>query len=428
MTGAPTARGTAPSNRHPHGSLDEGVGAAHSLGSGRPRTSEALPLDRAAHRTLATAVRALAPLPGTATSAMDGWVVAGEAPWRLGLPIVAGDPPASLPLCPGTGREIATGGAIPPNAAGVLRLEHGIVEHGSVEHGILEHGLVEHGSDEHGILHRGPGARPDEPRPGEHIRLVGEEGAAGERMLAAGQLLGAPHLALAAVAGHDTVQVVRPPSVEFILLGSEVVGSGIPQPGFVRDAFSHQLPGLLADLGMHVTGVRRAVDDPQLTASVFESASADLVISTAGTSKGATDHVRSSLDRLGAEYVIDGLDIRPGHPTLLARLPDGRPVLCLPGNPLAAMMMLAAIGVPLVDGLLGRPLRERGLTIAARDFPNPRRSPLLSAYRLTPEGAQPTARQGSGMLRGLAESHGVAVIPVGGTTAGSRLVTLPTPW
>ena len=408
MTAVPSAGAEVRADGHRHGSLDAGILVAHALGFARPRTSETLPLDRAAHRTLATAVRALAPLPGTSTSAMDGWVVAGEAPWTLGQPIAAGDPPATMPLCPGTGRGIATGGAIPPKAAGVLRSEHGIVQQG--------------------ILHRGPGARTDEPRPGEHIRLQGEEGAAGERMLAAGQLLAAPHLALAAVAGHDTVQVVRPPSVEFILLGSEVVGSGIPQPGSVRDAFSHQFPGLLGDLGLRVDGVRRVIDDPELTASAFASASADLIISTAGTSKGATDHVRSSLDRLGAEYVIDGLDVRPGHPTLLARLPDGRPVLCLPGNPLAAMMMLAAIGVPLVDGLLGRPMRQRGVTIAARDFPNPRRSPLLSAFRLAPDGAHPTARQGSGMLRGLAESHGIAIVPPCGAQAESRLITLPTPW
>jgi molybdopterin molybdotransferase len=343
---------------------------------------------------------------------MDGWAVNGDEPWLLGEPILAGDPPATGHLAPGTARAIATGGCVPAGTHGILRSEHGEMRRAGAA----------------ATLIRSAQAGADEPAPGEHVRARGEECGLDERMLEAGCLLTAPRVALAAVTGHDTLSVTAPPTVELLLLGTEVTQSGVPGPGQVRDAYSPGFPALLGGLGVRLTGLRRLPDDLHQTVEAVRSSTAALVISTGGSARGPADHVRAALDALGATVLIDGVRMRPGHPVMIARLFDGRLMLCLPGNPLAAMLVLASLGVPLIDGMLGRPLAPLGTVALAHDFANLSGSTRLVAYQNRMDGAVPTARQGSGMLRGLAEADGVAVVPPGGACAPDPIATIPLPW
>jgi molybdopterin molybdotransferase len=386
----------------------------HGLGAGMPQNTERVPLGEAVGRTLATAVHSLTALPSFASSAMDGWAVCGAGPWLLGAPILAGDPPAAAPLTPRTARPIATGACVPAGTRGILRSEHGVVGR-STDPGQQ-------------LLTRAAQAGADEPAPGEHVRARGEECGLDERMLEPGCLLTAPRVALAAVTGHDTLIVTTAPGVELLLLGTEVIESGIPGPGQVRDAYSPEFPALLTGLGVRVHAVRRLPDDLDQTIEAVRSSTAALVISTGGSARGPADHVRAALSALGATLLIDGVRMRPGHPVMVARLADGRLMLCLPGNPLAAMLVLASLGMPLIDGLLGRPLAPLGQVALAQDIANLGGSTRLVAYRLTDQGAVPTARQGSGMLRGLAEADGVAVVPPGGVCSPESVATLPLPW
>jgi molybdopterin molybdotransferase len=387
----------------------------HTVGAELARGSETVPLHEAAGRTLAGPLHSLTALPASATSAMDGWAVRGEEPWLLGDPILAGDPPTTTTLAAGTARPIATGGCVPPGAHGILRSEHGDVTPGAT-------GTTAR------TLRRNDRATPGEPAAGEHVRARGEECGLDERLLEAGCVLTAPRLALAAVTGHDTVTVTVAPRLELMLLGSEVIESGLPGPGQVRDAYSPEFPALLAGMGVQVTARVRLPDDLAQTVAALRASTATLVISTGGSARGPADHVRAALAELGATLLIDGVRMRPGHPVMLARLPDGRLMLCLPGNPLAAMLVLASLGVPLIDGMLGRRPAALGRVHLAADIANLSGSTRLVAYRLTEHGAVPTARQGSGMLRGLAEADGVAVVPAGGALAPDPVGTLPLPW
>ena len=62
--------------------------------------------------------------------------------------------------------------------------------------------------------------------------------------------------------------------------------------------------------------------------------------------------------------MIDGIAMRPGHPAVLAELPDGRFILGLPGNPLAAMMALCTVGAPLLAALGTASCRRSGKSLA----------------------------------------------------------------
>ncbi|MBC7725447.1 MAG: molybdopterin molybdotransferase MoeA [Burkholderiaceae bacterium] len=394
---------------------------ALELGLSRPHPLEIVDIADAAGRTLGVDLAARAPLPGYSSSAMDGWVVAGEQPWRIGTAIHAGDSPDLPDLVAGTARPIMTGGPVPPGSRGVLRLEHGTELHDAEQH--------DTGTATGPLLVRNTHAQAEEPHEGAHIRLIGEELAEGAIVITAGSVLTPPRVALAAVAGHDAVTVTARPRVAFVLLGSEVVTSGIPASGLVRDAYSPQFPDLARSLGLLPVGTRRVTDDLAATIdAITDAGDADLIVTTGGTARGATDHVRAALETLGATLVLDGVAMRPGHPVMLATLPDGRPVLCLPGNPLAAMLALLSIGGPLVDGLLGRPVARLGRTVTAVKVPNPGRQTRLVAAVFTDLGAEPTASQGSGMLRGLAAADTVLVVPPGGLAAGVHAATLPLPW
>jgi molybdopterin molybdotransferase len=391
---------------------EEARSLAYELGRAVPTPIEQLALADAVGRTLAADVHSLVPLPGYASSAMDGWVVAGVSPWVLGEPIFAGDAPATEQLATGNARAIATGGPIPPGAWGVLRSEHGTVRADGSSM------LLEPDDD----------ARADEPREGEHIRRIGEEAAAGDALVMRGSVLTPPRIALAAVSGHDSLEVAERVLVDVALLGTEIISAGMPAPGQVRDAYAPQLPALLHGMGAQLGTMQRVADDLGSTSAALAGSDAPLVLTTGGTAGGPADHVRAALQSIGAEILVDGVNMRPGHPVLLAQRPDGGLILCLPGNPLAAMACLASFAAPLVQGLLSQPLSALGSTRFAADVANPAGSTRLLLFSYGPEGAVPTNHQRSGMLRGIADAVGFAVVPPGGATTQDWLQLLPLPW
>jgi molybdopterin molybdotransferase len=211
------------------------------------------------------------------------------------------------------------------------------------------------------------------------------------------------------------------------VLGDEIVAAGVPSPGTVRDVFSVPVPRLLRSLGAGEVTTARVADDLEATVAALDRPGASLVVTTGGTAGSSTDHVRAALARLGAETLIDGLAMRPGQPLLVARR-GATLYLCLPGNPMAALVGLAVIGVPLVDGLLGRRPAPPGAVTLAVDVPHVRSGDLVQAYRDTIDGAMPTARQSSAMLRGLADADGLLVVSAGGARAGDTVPTIALPW
>ncbi|MBG6225796.1 molybdopterin molybdotransferase [Arthrobacter sp. CAN_A2] len=401
---------------------------ALAYGAGRPLPFQTVPLADALGQTLAEPVHALQSIPHYASSAMDGWAVNGEPPWTLVTRPEPEDHPRGRPsphsdsgevsLAPGEATFILTGGVVPQNTVGVLRTEHGAVRGGTLD--------------------RNGSARPDEPSPDEHVRPAGEEAEAGSLAIPAGVVLNPAQIALAAVCGHDTLAVLRAPRVSLLMTGDEVIEHGLPHAGQVRDTFGPQLPGFVAMLGGHVDVSGRAKDDLDDVVAAISAeptdefslarASGDVLITTGGTGSSLADHIRRALMEVGAEMIIDGIAMRPGHPTLLARLPDGRFLVGLPGNPLAAMMAMITVAGPLLAGLRGSSLEEPAPVVSADAFePLPGRSRLVP-YRIESGRAVPSTHQRSGMLRGLAAADGVMVVPAEGCQAGDPVPALSLPW
>lgn len=391
-----------------------------------------LPLAAALGRVLAAPLVSPIAIPHYASSAMDGWAVSGPGPWTL-LDAADAERSRSEGLSDGEAVEVLTGGSIPARTSAVLRSESGVVDR-TGDRSRLD--VAAHTPD-------------DEVRAGRHIREAGTEAPAGTALLDAGTMLGPVHLAVAAGAGFDRVPTERRPRVRLVFTGDEVVESGVPWPGFVRDSFGPSLPGVIAALGGEVVQRTRVGDDADATARALRTVAvvvpdptdpgdsadpSDLIVTTGGTGASRADHVRAHLRSVGAEFLVDGVDARPGGPAILARLADGRLVVCLPGNPLAALLSVLTLVHPLLAALQGLPVAPLRPVVLDSAIDPARAGTLLRPYRSVQDedsatvAVAPTPWHGAAMLRGLADADGVLVCPGTGAAAGTLVPSLDLPW
>ncbi|MET8682817.1 molybdopterin molybdotransferase MoeA [Streptomyces sp. NPDC004732] len=305
-----------------------------------PLSAGRVPLTRAAGLTLAEDLCARQPLPPFDTAAMDGYAIAGPGPWLLSADVVrAGAVDVPEEMAEGEAVEISTGAQVPCGAEAVLPQEHAV--------------------------RAGAGVRGPAPVSGKHIRRAGEDASVGACLAPAGTRVGPALLGLAAACGYDTL-LVRPrprprprPRVRILVTGDELIHAGRPATGQIRDALGPLLPPLVNTLGGEATDVRPVPDHPVgalATAVLATSYDTDVIVVTGSTSVGATDQLRRLPAEHGARWVVDAVACRPGHPQLLAQLPDRRWTVGLPGNPYAALTAVHTLLAPLLAGLTGRPL------------------------------------------------------------------------
>jgi len=386
-----------------NGSWTEVRAYVHSLPKRLPRKT--LPLAEVGGRILAEDVVARADVPNMDSSAMDGWAVAGEGPWRIAGSIEIGRP-SGVKLSTGQAMIIGTGGSIPLGARAILRREHGIENEGTVSLSV------------DGVM----------PTVGKHLRASAEEIAKGDIVIKAGQRLNPIHLAVAASCGYDEISVSALPSLHLIVTGNEIDAEGTPAPGRLRDSFTPQFAGLCESVGADAQGSERVVDDREAVTEALRDSTADIVVTTGGTADGEADHVRAVLEKLRASILLDKIAVQPGHPTLLAKLPGGRFVVALAGNPLAAIVGFLGVVHPLVAGMTGAPLTELvGIELAEEVAGNPRMTRLVP-YELRDGWAFPSQWRAASMLRGLAAADGMLVVEPGLGRRGDRVGSLSLPW
>ena len=295
----------------------------------------------------------------------------------------AGDP-AGAALAPGTAVRIFTGAPLPPGADTVVREEAARVEGERVRFS-------------------------EAARRGEHVRLAGEDVAAGGLALEAGTRVGARQAALLAAVGEGTLRVHRRAQVAVISTGDEVVTGRTPDSNGVAVA------GLVRALGADVE--RRAVEDrlEAVEAAIADAARrCDAVLTIGGVSIGERDHVPAALAALGADVRVHGVPMKPGKPFLFALL-GGVPVLGLPGSPSACLAAFEVFARPALLARAGAARRERP-TILARlaeaASGRPGRARLLWARLEAGGRARPLGRDAA-QVRGPALADALLLVPAG---------------
>jgi molybdopterin molybdotransferase len=284
----------------------------------RPLGIERVPLEDAVGRILAEDIVADTDLPPFDRSQMDGYAVLAadtkDCPAALKL---VGESAAGrgfhAKLKRGEAVRIMTGAPLPDGADAVQRLE--VTEETDAEVTIFE---------------------PTEK--GRFIVPRGKEVKRGAVVLKKGSTLSAKNISLAAAFGYPRIKVSKRPRVAILSTGSEIVEiSKKPKRDQIRNSNSVMLAALCRGIGCDVTMLRPAGDDlDQLRAQISGVIkTVDLLISTGGVSVGRYDLTKPALTALGAEIFFERVALKPGKPTVFAKLKRAH-VVALPGNPVSA--------------------------------------------------------------------------------------------
>jgi putative molybdopterin biosynthesis protein len=318
-----------------------------------PRGIENIALDDALGRVLAADVVSPVDVPSFDRSNVDGFAVAAdstygaseEAPRHLHLEdeiIHTAVVPYSV-IRRGTAVSIATGGMVPRGADAVVMVEHAEV--------------------------RGSELRVARAvTPGTGISFAGTDITAGETVLRAGHILTSRDTGVLAAIGVGHVDVWRKPVVAILSTGDEIIAPGEPmQPARVYDSNAQILADAVRELGGEPLRFGITGDDlPLLRERLRQAiASADIVLLSGGTSKGAGDlSYRAVAELHDPGIVAHGVALKPGKPICLAAT-HRKPVVVLPGFPTSAIFTFHEFVAPVIREQAGRGSAKR-TTVPAR--------------------------------------------------------------
>jgi molybdopterin molybdotransferase len=254
---------------------------------------------------------------------------------------------------------------------------------------------------------------------GRHVRPEGLDFRAGDRGLAAGTVLSARDVGLAAAMNRPWLSVRRRPRIAILPTGDEVVMPGDPVgPNQIVSSNALALGALVTACGGIPQQLGIALDQPDsLRTLAAGAAGADMLVTTGGASVGEHDLVQSALAANGLKLDFWQIAMRPGKPLMVGRLRD-TPMLGLPGNPVSCLVCALLFLKPAIETLLGiarsteAPQTARlAVALAANDR---RQDYLRARIRRAADGeieVEPFNRQDSSMLSLLARADCLVVRP-----------------
>src|SRR5215471_13285744 len=344
-----TAKGSRPAVKWKSGSMREQEQFLHVLDrdeaerrfraaiDAAPRGIESVTLDAALGRVLA--------VDGFAVVSDSTFGASEEVPHCLQLSeetIHTGVVPYTV-IRSGAAVSIATGGMVPRGADAVVMVEHAEVR----------------GNE----LHVARAVTP-----GTGISFAGTDITAGETVLRLGHVLTSRDTGVLAAIGVGRIDVWRKPVVAILSTGDEIIAPGEPmQPAKVYDSNAQILADAVRELGgeplrLGITGDNLTELRERLHRAI---GSADIVLLSGGTSKGAGDlSYRAVAELRDPGIVAHGVALKPGKPICLAAT-RGRPVVVLPGFPTSAIFTFHEFIAPVIREQAGIASTNR-TTVSAR--------------------------------------------------------------
>ena len=374
----------------------------------RPLPSERVKLEEALHRVLAEEIVADSDLPPFDRSQMDGYAVRAEdttdAPVRLRI---VGESAAGKgwhnQLKQGEAVRIMTGAPVPEGADSVQQVE--------LTHELKDGTVVE-------LL--------ESVEPGRSIVKRAAEITSGETVLQSGVTINAAMVAVLAAFGYAEVTVGRRPSVGVLATGSELVDvHEKPGQDQIRDSNNYSIAAYAQLSGAVVQRLPLASDDTSVLKNQIATAAetCDMIVTSGGVSMGVYDLTKSALKELDAEIFFERVALRPGKPTVFARLPNGTLVFGLPGNPVSVSVtfnLFARTALLAMQGVTEPALKYESALLARSVKGNADRDTYLPAQLTTNDDGEliafPLKWGGSSDFVAFALTTALAVVPAGSRT------------
>ena len=380
----------------------------------RPLEPERVAITDALDRFLAQEIIADTDLPPFDRSQMDGYAVraadAQTTPVRLRI---VGESAAGKgwhqEVREGEAVRIMTGAPIPPGADSVQQVE--------LTHELKDNTVVE-------LL--------ETVQLGRSIVKQGSEITAGETVLRRGEKINPAILAVLASFGYADVEVGRRPRVAVLATGSELVPvEQTPGQDQIRDSNNFSVGGYAEHAGAIVNRLPLAGDNlEELKRTISKAAeSADVIVTSGGVSMGVYDFTKSALRELGAELFFEKVALRPGKPTVFARLPGGTLAFGLPGNPVSVSVtfnLFARTALLAMQGATDPTLKTESGLLAKPVKSSPDRESYIPAQLTTNDDGQqivyPLKWGGSSDFVAFARATALAIIPAGSKMDTDSLV------
>lgn len=386
----------------------------------RALPSEQVALADALGRFLAEDVVADSDLPPFDRSQMDGYAVRASdirnAPVRLRI---VGESAAGRgwhrEMKAGEAVRIMTGAPLPTGADSVQQVE--LTR--DVDHDLVE--IQQSVQEGRSIVRRGSEVRK------------------GSTILHAGERINPAMIATLASFGYAQISVGRRPVVAVLATGNELVPVD-QKPGRdqIRDSNNYSIGAYASLAGATVERLPLAGDDTELLKNQIAEAAkrADVVVTSGGVSMGVYDFTKAALRELGSDIFFERVSLRPGKPTVFARLPSGALVFGLPGNPVSVSItfnLFARTALLAMQGAKEAALGEEW-AVLARDVKGSqeRESYLPAELRTSEEGClvtEPLKWGGSSDFVAFTRATVLINVPAGAGTLEKgtivRIVRLP---
>ena len=227
---------------------------------------------------------------------------------------------------------VPTGGAVPEGADCTVMIEY----------------TENYGDGTIGIMK--PGA------PGQNMIFRGDDVFPGKTVLGRGRLLSAQDIGALAAIGRVKIPVAKRLRVGVISTGDELVPpESVPGPGQVRDVNAPMLCAMLSAFGARPVSYGIVKDNEALLSETVHRAAAecDAVLISGGSSVGVKDASCRIIESMGS-LLLHGIAMKPGKPTIMGRTAGGKPLIGLPGHPVAAYFVTKLFVLPLLGRLEGR--------------------------------------------------------------------------
>ena len=261
---------------------------------------------------------------------------------------------------------------------------------------------------------------------GSNVRPAGEDVQAGELVLEAGTVIRPSEMGVLASLGLERARVIRRPLVSVLSTGDELAYLGEELAGGkIYDSNSFGVAASVVAAGgiPKVLGIARDnLDD--MHRKLEEVADSDLLVTSAGVSKGDYDMVKDVLTERG-DINFWSVRMRPAKPLAFGMLRGdsaagtGRtvPLMGLPGNPVSAMVAFEMFARPAIRTMLGRQRLARPVVQGVLDGPIYNSDGRRVYARVEVEKregvyyANPSGPQGSNILTTMSRANALAVCP-----------------